>query len=139
MTPRTRKLLAICLIVLIIGGVGTATYFLFIRKTDPAMRIRDIAGNGAITHGDYSRSCLYIYPNGAFDIELIETISEGEHKIIFTGVGTYTKNKNQYVFTYAGSFASTGAQFEPNHVETYDIIKGRVLFTFRAYAYYFGR
>ena len=145
MSTGTRRLLAIVLIIIIIIGVSVAAYFLFFRKTDPTMRVRRLGGEEIVDHrvADYRDSSLRIYPNGAFEIELIQTISDDEKIILFVGIGTYTKTGNAYTFTYIDSFSRNSAgelvrkqNYTPE--DPYPIISGRVQFDFQGVLFYFA-
>ena len=148
MTPTTRRYLAIILIVVIIVGVGIATYFLFFKKDDPALRVRSVTAQDIIdphNPANYSKSRLNIYPYGAFEVELIYTIGEEEHVTLFVGNGTYTKDRSSYTFTYDdGYYSQTGTELnrlDKGYTKTYTIGRNRWVTVEAPWgvSYYFGR
>ena len=143
MTARVRKILTIVLIVFVVAGVGLATYFLFFHNPDQSLRVKKLVGeeegNVVYKAADYKNSALNLYPYGAFDIELIRTIG-GESTLIFSGVGTYTKNKNSYTFTYTECYGLVGTEVMKlaPFTDDYTIEKGMICFKYRI-VYHFGK
>lgn len=145
MTPRARKILAILLIAVIIAGVGIATYFMFFRKTDNALRVRRLGGEEIVDHrvSYYSNSRLALYSYGAFEVEIIRTIGE-ENEVIFVGIGTFVKTQSAYTFTYTDNYVLEGTELvqRPSHTaDPYLIAKGgRIQFRdHTGILYYFGK
>jgi flagellar basal body-associated protein FliL len=139
MTTRVKKLLIIILIIVVVAGVGTGVYFLFFHKTDPSLRVRKLVGEqeGIVVYGvsNYKNSALNLYPYGTFDIALIRTIG-GEDTLIFSGIGTWTKDKNSYTFTYIEYYALDNSVIKDN-TATYTIESGRVGVEY-GIVFYFG-
>ena len=117
-----KRLPALLLILLLAIGVGTATYYLFFHRTDNTMRVRGIS-NGDYT--EYSQSRLFIHSSGTFEIELIR-----DDETIFAAIGTYTKTRSKYTFTFIQPLLAE---------QTYDIVRGRIHFEFGGVLYHFGR
>lgn len=131
------------MIIIVVVGVGLATYFLFFNNPDQTLRVKYIPGTegGTVTYkvSDYKDSTLNLYPYGAFDIQLIRTIGD-ESTLIFSGIGRYTKEKNSYIFTYEESYALVGANIVMHSLspQTYPIEKNRVRFE-HGLVYFFGK
>ena len=108
MKPRTRNILAIVLIAVIVIGGGFAVYFLFINDPDTSWRIRHISAQNVVVHGEYSNSRLYIHANGTFEIEIIQSVGDDD-LIVFTGVGTHTGVGTSTTFTFVDEYTARGS------------------------------
>jgi len=145
MTPKVRKILLIVLIAVLVIGLGLGIYFLFIRDTDPSWRIRDIGASELVHHREYENSRLFIHSNGTFEIEILQKITGENDRILFTGIGTYTRDGNTYTFTFIDSFTDTlhtGArQLERDETRPpYQVVGRRIRFDSHwGISYYFGR
>lgn len=149
MTRNQKRIVSILLIIILLIIIGAAVYLLFLRDTDSSLHVRRLGGEELTDHkvSQFSKSSLDIYPYGAFEIQLIRKIGKDEPTIVFVGIGTYTKTKAEYIFTYVDCYYVIGTELEqresfigePN-AKHYKIEKnGRLRFDFQGILYYFGR
>lgn len=144
MTPRGRKLITILSIILIIIIIVLGVYYIFLRKTDPAWRVKDVGPRGIIEHrtSEYKDSRLFIHSNNTFEIELIRTVGESQIRL-FTGIGTFTKSGKTYTFTYIDSYSRMeDVMIKQSEVWSKDYTSGsrsRIQFEFDGNSFYFGK
>ena len=141
MSPRTKKILAIVLLIIIVIIICIGVYFIFFNKSDDSWRIKRIGADPIVNHRDYHTSRLWIHSNNTFEMEIIETIGE-DTQIIFTGVGTYTRTRNTYTFTFIDSYTNPliGPTLPENQRPPYQVNKGQIRFDSHwGISYYFGR
>lgn len=133
MTQKTKRLLAIILIAVLFLGICVGSYFLFIKKYDQSMRVKDIGGE-ELRKADFKNSKLYVYPYGAFEVELVQTFGTGD-VLLFSGIGTYEKSKTEYTFVYIDYYSPEIVEINP----TCQIVSGKIRFEFGGNLYYFGK
>lgn len=148
MTHRQKKLIIALLIIIVMVTIAIGTYLIFFRKADTTLRVKRLGGEEIVGHkvSQFSKSSLDIYPYGAFELKLIRTIGKDESTTIFVGIGTYTKTKKEYTFTYTDCYNIIGTEFEQRenfmgelNKKTYKIEKnGRIRFDYQGILYYFG-
>jgi len=144
---RQKRLLSVALIIIIILGVILAAYMMFFRKTSDTWRVQRLGGEEIVDHkaSQFKKSSMYIYSYGAFEIELIRTVN-GVDTLMFSGIGTYTKTKSGYTFTYIDCYFLVGTELAQRegfmgetNARTYTIDKNkRMRFDFQGILYYFG-
>lgn len=95
---RRRIFIVIAIILVIVTTILIAAYLLVTRDTD--MRIKRLMDGAVPTVADFEHSRLRLNENGTFEIEIIKYGETKDETKIFAGIGTYTRNGNEYSFYF---------------------------------------
>ena len=124
-TKRFWSILVGCII--IVSLISTIVLVFALRE--PGMKVRAIGESTTGEAAEYRDSRLFLHRNGGFDIQIIYL-----DYTVFTAIGTYTRDRNQFTFTFRIVWSIDGADNYTlnseyiNHIETFQRIRGRIQF-----------